>query len=116
VLSVASFTPINLTEAADRVPWPDVEQALRLSVHCAGAVLEIRGLDHAEHGQRNDGHAHTVYVIVSGYGMLRRGEKVLECTVDDVLFIPSGCPHHCERLDGPIQIWCISLAPMASPG
>jgi mannose-6-phosphate isomerase-like protein (cupin superfamily) len=116
VLSVASSTPINLTEAADRVPWPDVEQALSLSAHCAGAVLEIRGLDHAEQGHRNDGHAHTVYVIVSGYGMLRQGGKVLECTGGDVLFIPSGCPHHFERLDGPIRIWRISLAPATSPG
>ncbi|MCI0755055.1 AraC family ligand binding domain-containing protein [Teichococcus vastitatis] len=114
--SAAKLSPINLTEMADRTPCPDVEQALRLSAHCAGAVLEIGGPDHAEHGHRNDGHAHTVYVIISGYGLLHCAEGVMECTGGDVVFMPRGCPHHFERLDSPIRIWRISLTPVMSPG
>jgi mannose-6-phosphate isomerase-like protein (cupin superfamily) len=57
----------------------------------------------------NPGASETVYVIVSGYGVLHCNELAMDCTKDDVLYVPSGHPHHFERLDGEIRIWRISL-------
>jgi mannose-6-phosphate isomerase-like protein (cupin superfamily) len=98
------------------MPWSEVGRALRISAHRAGAVLEILGLNQDGQGHPNDGRSDTVYVIVSGYGLLRHGEQALECTGGDVLFLPRGHPHHFERLDGEIRIWRISLDAGAEPG
>jgi mannose-6-phosphate isomerase-like protein (cupin superfamily) len=106
--------PINLTEAAIRVPWSEIDQALRVQTRAAGFVLDIRGLEHAEDGHTNPSLSETVYVIVQGYGVLRCGDMAMECTKDDVLFVPSGHPHHFERLDGQIKIWRVSLVPAAA--
>ncbi|MGI4959519.1 MAG: hypothetical protein ACRYGI_18215 [Janthinobacterium lividum] len=35
----------------------------------------------------------------------------MDCTKDDVLFVPRGHPHYFERLDGNIRLWRISLVP-----
>jgi hypothetical protein len=61
-------------------------------------------------GYKSDGIADTVYVIESGYGVLRWGETALECTAGDVLFVPGGQAHRFERLDGTIRVWRISTA------
>jgi hypothetical protein len=76
----APYHPINLTDASGRMPWSEVGRALRISAHRAGAVLEILGLNQDGQGHPNDGRSDTVYVIVSGYGLLRHGEQALECT------------------------------------
>jgi mannose-6-phosphate isomerase-like protein (cupin superfamily) len=109
-MSAAPPTPINLTEAADRMPWSEVERGLRICARTEGMVLQIQALGHAEHGHRNDGRAETIYIIVSGYGLLRCDVAAFECTAGDVLFMPSGAPHHFERLDGEIRFWRITLA------
>nr|WP_245214698.1 AraC family ligand binding domain-containing protein [Pararoseomonas indoligenes] len=106
--------PINLTEASDRVPWSEVDKALRVSARSGNAVLEIRGLGYTEQGHANDGLSDTAYVIVAGFGVLRCEEAPLEFTTGDVLFVPRGCPHRLERLDGEIRLWKISLAPASS--
>ena len=103
--------PINLTESASRMPWSQVEQVLRVRAPADGLALEIRGLSQGEKGLPNAGLSDTVYVIVSGYGLLRCGETPMDCTEGDVLFVPSGCAHEFERLDGEIRIWRISLLP-----
>ena len=113
--SFATTKPVNLTEVAGPRPWSEVAQNLRIHARCGGAMLQIQALDHAEHGHRNDSHAHTVYVIVSGYGLLRCRDTGLECTEGDVLFVPADCPHRFERMDGDLRVWRISLAPEASP-
>ncbi|WP_159348203.1 AraC family ligand binding domain-containing protein [Roseomonas harenae] len=102
--------PVNLTDAADGMPWSEVDQALQIRVHSAGAILEIHGLGQAGQGHQNDGRADMIYVIVSGYGVLRCGDTALECTMGDVLFVPRGHPHGFEQQDGEIRIWRISLA------
>ena len=103
--------PINLTAAAERLPWPEVGRALCVRGAPGGSALEICGLDRAGDGHANDGLADTVYVIASGYGVLRWGDVVLECTAGDVLFVPGGRAHCFERLDGEIRIWRISVVP-----
>jgi mannose-6-phosphate isomerase-like protein (cupin superfamily) len=103
--------PVNLTEAASRMPWSEVGEALRISAHLASTILEIRALSYAEDGHPYDGSADSIYVIVSGYGALRQGEARLECTGGDLVYMPSGCPHQFERMDGEIRAWRISLTP-----
>lgn len=110
----AQPSPINLTEAAGHMPWSKVGDALRIRACADNARLEIQGLDHAEDGYPNDGYADTVYVVMSGYGVLRCGDMSLECTDGDVLFVPRGYPHFFERLDGEIRIWRISLAAVSA--
>jgi hypothetical protein len=36
--------PVNLTNAADGMSWSEMDQALQIRVHSAGAILEIHGL------------------------------------------------------------------------
>jgi mannose-6-phosphate isomerase-like protein (cupin superfamily) len=107
---------VNLTEAAGRLPWDQVDQALRLRARAAGAVLEICGLSHRAEEGPDDGHSDIIYVIISGYGVLRRGEAATEFTGGDLLFVPSGCQHRIERLDGEIRFWRLSLAPAPEAG
>lgn len=102
--------PINLTAAAGRMPWGEVGQALRMRAHSGGCTLELHALDYAEGGQRNEGLLDTVYVVVSGYGVLHAGDAPIECTEGDVLFVPRGHQHRFERLDGDLRLWCVTLA------
>ena len=103
--------PINLTATAEGRPWSEVGQALCIRGGSEGGGLAVCGLDRAGDGHASDGLADTVYVIVSGYGVLCWGETALECTAGDVLFVPGGRTHRFERLDGEIRIWRISLIP-----
>lgn len=105
----AAAKPINLTEAAGQMSWSDVERFLYVGAGTDGMALEIRALDCTTDGHSNDGLVDTVYVIVSGYGLLKYDKKSMECTEHDVLFVPSGHPHRFERLDGEIRIWRIAL-------
>jgi mannose-6-phosphate isomerase-like protein (cupin superfamily) len=65
-------------------------------------------MTHAENGQQNDGSREIVYVVIAGFGLLQYDDVGVECTGGDVLFVPRGCPHRFERLDGEIKIWRIS--------
>jgi mannose-6-phosphate isomerase-like protein (cupin superfamily) len=96
--------------------WSDVSKVLGIRARVDGAALEIQRLEHDVSGHRNNGQAETVYVIASGYGILRYGDVSLECTEGDVLFTPRGCQHHFERMDGEMRIWRISLVLAAVPG
>ncbi len=106
--------PVNLTAAADRMSWAEVQDRLRIRTIQGGHALRIDGLADAGAGQPGSGAADTVYVIVSGFGTLRCGSAALDCTAGDVLFVPRGQPHHFEGLDGEIRTWRISLTPDAA--
>ena len=103
--------PINLTAAAERLPWSEMGQVLCVRSASEGCALEICGLDRVADGHGNGGLTDTVYIIASGYGVLRWGETALEYTAGDVLFVPGGQVHRFERLDGEIRIWRISAVP-----
>lgn len=101
-------TPVNLTAASEPMGW---EQACS-SVFVAGPgetlSLDVRGMTYAENERINDGSHDSVYVVVSGFGLLCSGDTELPCTAGDVLFVPRGCAHRFERLDGDIRIWRIA--------
>jgi hypothetical protein len=102
--------PLNLTAAAEPMPWAEACRMIGVCGPGTAVALEIRGLTHAENGRQNDGSHEIVYIIVGGFGALQHGNTAIECTGGDILFVPKGCPHRFERLDGEIKIWRISAA------
>jgi mannose-6-phosphate isomerase-like protein (cupin superfamily) len=112
--SPAQQNPINLTAAAEPMPWAEAQEVVRVLARSKGLTLEIRGLDDAKVGHPGTGLSDNVYVIISGYGVLRCRNTAMECTAGDVLFVPKGHEHRFERLDGEIRIWRISLSPTAA--
>jgi mannose-6-phosphate isomerase-like protein (cupin superfamily) len=104
--------PINLTAVSEGISWSDVVRGIDRSVHRCGSTLDIRGLDDSCELPSGEGLYDTIYIVVSGYGVLRYGENSIDWTVGDVLFVPKGYAHRFERLDGEIRIWRISPAPV----
>jgi mannose-6-phosphate isomerase-like protein (cupin superfamily) len=102
--------PINLTAAAEPMPWDQACRMTGVTGPSNGVALDVLGLTPIESARFNDGSRETVYVVVSGFGVLRSDRCETQCTAGDVLFVPRGCPHHFERLDGHINIWSISPA------
>jgi mannose-6-phosphate isomerase-like protein (cupin superfamily) len=102
-------SPINLTEVADGMSWREACETLRIVSQPQTAGFRIQPLDEGENGRHNDSTVDTIYVVVSGYGVIRYDNSEMECTAGDVLFIPEGNPHRLERLDGAIRIWMIEL-------
>ena len=107
--------PINLTAAAERLSWSEVGQVLCVRGASEGSSLEICGLGCAGDGYASDRLADTIYVIASGYGVLRCDDTALECTAGDVLFVPGSRAHRFEPLEGEIRIWRISAGPGPAP-
>jgi mannose-6-phosphate isomerase-like protein (cupin superfamily) len=108
--------PINLTEAAERTFWSEARWVGRALAGADGLALEIRALDDAEEGCRSPSGCDDVYVVVSGYGVLRCGEEAVEFTASDVLVAPAGTEHRLERLDGAFRLWRISLGRLPGAG
>jgi mannose-6-phosphate isomerase-like protein (cupin superfamily) len=109
--------PVNLTAAAERMPWTQAQQTVRVLARADGLALEIRAVDGTEEQPRSPSLGDDIYVVISGYGALRCGEEVVECTAGDVVLAPSAVAHRFERLDGELKVWRISLARAAAdPG
>lgn len=100
--------PVNLTAATETMSWELARKVIGLTGPSEKMALEVRCMSHAESDHVNNGQDETVYVVISGYGVLRSDDSEMQCTAGDVLFVPRGCSHHFERLDGDIRIWRIS--------
>ncbi|MBL6458324.1 cupin domain-containing protein [Belnapia sp. T6] len=107
---------VNLTAAAERLPWSEVREALRIRLPVGDAVLEIGAAEGAEADGPGMAAAGTLYLVVSGFGLLRQGEAAQECTAGDLVFVPGGEAHRFERLDGELRLWRISVGPAAAMG
>jgi mannose-6-phosphate isomerase-like protein (cupin superfamily) len=90
------------------MPWKQTCKIIGVTGPSDAIALDVNGVDHAENGRLNDGSHETVYVVISGFGVLCSEDVELECTAGDVLFVPRGFPHRFDRLDGDIRIWSIS--------
>lgn len=99
--------PFNLTAAAEVMTWPEACRVIGVSGPSEAAALDITGVPQSENDQVNEGLQETLYVVVAGYGVLRGDGVELECTAGDLLFVPKGCAHYFERLDGEIKLWRI---------
>lgn len=102
--------PVNLTAASEPMSWAQACKIIGVTGPSEALALDVRGINHVENGCLNDGLRETVYVVISGFGVLHSEDVEMECTAGDVLFVPRGCPHRFERLDGDIKIWSISPA------
>jgi mannose-6-phosphate isomerase-like protein (cupin superfamily) len=100
--------PVNLTADSEPMSWEEACKIINVTGPSEAISLDVHGVSHVAIGCLNDGLCETVYVVISGFGVLRSGDVALECTAGDVLFVPRGCPHCFERLDGDIRIWSIS--------
>jgi mannose-6-phosphate isomerase-like protein (cupin superfamily) len=100
--------PLNLTAATEPMSWSDAAEFIGVSGSSLGVALEFRSQTREEDGRVNDGSQETVYVVIAGFGVLRCGGVDMECTGGDVLFVPKGCPHSFQRLDGDMKLWRIS--------
>jgi hypothetical protein len=112
MMCLSQQAPINLTAVSEGLSWSDVVRDIDRSAHPCGSSLDIRGLDDTGEAPSGEGLCDTIYVVVSGYGVLRYGENSIDWTVGDVLFVPKGYAHRFERLDGEIRIWRILPAPV----
>ncbi|HEY6430534.1 MAG TPA: cupin domain-containing protein [Acetobacteraceae bacterium] len=101
--------PINLTEIAAGMSWKDACDTLRVCHRSPSAGVSIQPLDDGANEQPSDSTSDTIYVVISGYGILRYEDTDIECTAGDVLFVPRGHPHRFARMDGEIRIWRIRL-------
>ena len=100
--------PVNLTANVEPMAWEQARKVIGITGPSEAIALDVRGLTCAENGRLNEGLRETVYVVISGFGVLRSDDTDIECTAGDVLFVPQGCAHRFERLDGDIRIWSIS--------
>ncbi len=107
--------PVNLTAMTEALGLPGPRPEMCRAGEARGCTLEVCGLDHAGDEHPGEAPADTVYVIASGYGLLRCGDTELECTAGDVLFVPGGQAHRFEQLGGEIRIWRISAVPGPAP-
>ena len=107
-MALRPLKPVNLTAAVEPMSWEQARKVIGITGPSEAIALDVRGLTCAENGRLNEGLRETVYVVISGFGVLRSDDVDLECTAGDVLFVPQGCPHRFERLDGDIRIWSIS--------
>jgi mannose-6-phosphate isomerase-like protein (cupin superfamily) len=59
----------------------------------------------------------SVYLIISGYGVLRCSDGApVEFTAGDVVLVPAGAPHTFEELGPKFKSWRIEAVPAATPG
>jgi mannose-6-phosphate isomerase-like protein (cupin superfamily) len=108
MLSPNPDQPVNLTAA--------VELAGLLDGRGSTEVLTGGRLTFGIHGpdgleaipERSD--ADTLYVIISGYGVLRcsDGERI-EFTAGDVMFVPAGAEHRFDEIGPKFRMWRIEI-------
>jgi mannose-6-phosphate isomerase-like protein (cupin superfamily) len=55
------------------------------------------------------------YIIVSGNGSFRRGDKRVSFVTGDVLFAPAQVPHRFEDFSDDFQTWVIFFGPRVEP-
>ena len=106
MLSPDPDQPVNLTAAVELAGLMDgrgIAQVL------AGAHLSfnIHGPDGLEPiPERSD--ADTLYVIISGYGVLRCADgSWIEFTAGDVMLVPAGAEHRFEEIAPKFRTWRI---------
>ena len=107
--------PLNLTANAE-LAWLTKEhgstQVLTRS-HLAVTILGTDGLEVIVEGAEAD----IVYVIISGYGVLRcRDGARIEFTAGDVMMVPAGAWHQFEEVSPKFRTWRIVVGQPADGG
>jgi mannose-6-phosphate isomerase-like protein (cupin superfamily) len=100
---------IALKEALGRLPAPDGKRFA--SVLDEGAALEVeiyapRGVDPQEPHRRDE-----LYVVVTGSGFFRLGERRVRFGPGDLLLAPAGAAHRFEEFSDDLVVWVMFYGP-----
>ncbi len=101
-------TWIRPREALSQLPGPDGERFVRV-LQRPGLEIEIyapRGLDPQTPHDRDE-----VYLVISGSGLFRNGDRTHTFAPGDLMFVPAGVEHRFEEFDEDLALWVLFLGP-----
>lgn len=52
-----------------------------------------------------------LYIVASGRGVFRRGERAVRCAAGDLLFVPAGEVHRFEAFTDDFGVWVLFYGP-----
>ena len=95
-------------DALTRVPAPDGCAFAELYRHGSMSieVYAPRGHDPQQPHTRDE-----LYVVISGRGMFRCGERSFAFEPGDLLFVPAGIPHRFEGFGDDFATWVVFYGP-----
>jgi len=101
---------IRPQEAVNLLPGPAGERFAPVLVR-TGLEVEIyapRGLDPQLPHTRDE-----IYVVISGSGMFRNGERSHSFGPGDLMFVPAGVEHRFESFSKDLAVWVVFVGPDA---
>jgi len=99
---------LTVTEALSRLPGAKGERFVELFKRGALSIelYAPRGADPQKPHRQDE-----VYVVVSGSGMFRNGERREPFSAGDLLFVPAGVTHRFEEFSDDLVVWVIFAGP-----
>ena len=95
---------IRPQEAVNLLPGPEGERSAQV-LERPGVEVKIyapRGLDTQTPHARDE-----VYVIISGSGIFRNGERSHSFGPGDLMFVPAGVEHRFESFSSDLALWVV---------
>ena len=99
---------LHARDALTRLPGPNGEAFVELFRH-GSLSIEVyapRGSDPQQPHTRDE-----VYVVISGRGTFRVGDRMFEFSPGDFLFVPAGIPHRFEYFSDDFATWVMFYGP-----
>jgi mannose-6-phosphate isomerase-like protein (cupin superfamily) len=99
---------LTVTEALSRIPGARGERFVELLKRGALSIelYAPRGADPQKPHRQDE-----VYVVVSGSGMFRNGDRRDPFGPGDLLFVPAGVTHRFEEFSDDLAVWVIFAGP-----
>jgi len=106
--SVVSAMRLTVTEALSRLPGARGERFVELFKRGALSIelYAPRGADPQQPHRQDE-----VYVVVSGSGMFRNGDRREPFGPGDLLFVPAGVTHRFEDFSEDLVVWVVFYGP-----
>lgn len=104
---------IRPQEAYNLIPAGPDERFARV-LERPGLEVEIyapRGIDTQTPHDRDE-----VYVVISGNGMFRNGERQHSFSAGDLMFVPAGVEHRFVSFSDDLAVWVLFVGTTASDG
>ena len=100
--------PFSVAEALARLPGTRGERFVELARHGTLSIelYAPRGNDPQQPHRQDE-----VYVVVSGSGRFRNGDREDRFGPGDVLFVPAGVTHRFEGFSDDLMVWVIFYGP-----
>jgi len=103
---------IRPQEAINLLPGPEGERFAQV-LERPGLEVKIyapRGLDTQTPHARDE-----VYVVISGTGIFRNGERSHSFGPGDLMFVPAGVEHRFESFSSDLALWVVFVGEEDSP-